>query len=76
MGKGRPGGNPVLKEHRYNTKRPESVGPKLSIRIEPSVWEALQEQDSWQEEVRKAIAQVVNNKGRLSEELKQYYGVD
>ncbi|MCT7968973.1 hypothetical protein NG799_21920 [Laspinema sp. D1] len=76
MGRGRPGGNPELKEHSYTTKRPEPLLAKLSMRIESSVMEKLKDDETWQEDVREAIARVLHSRGELSEDLKQYYGLE
>lgn len=73
MGSGRPGGNPELSQYHYKTDRPEPIVSKLSIRIEPSVVKALKQQESWPEEVRRAIAKILDDKNLLSEELRNYY---
>jgi hypothetical protein len=73
MAKGRPGGNPELSQYHYTTDRPESLTSKLSIRIEPSVFNALKQQENWQEDVRRAIAKMLHDKTLLSEELRDYY---
>lgn len=76
MSKGRPGGNPILREHSFSTDRPEPLLSKLSMRIEPSMLERLKDDEGWQDDVRRAIARVLHSRGELSEDLKKYYGLD
>ncbi|MEB3831807.1 hypothetical protein [Phormidium sp. CCY1219] len=77
MGRGRPGGNPELEKFQFQKgDRPESLKSKLSIWIEPSMVEALKQNDNWRDEVRRAIAQIVKQRGQLSEELREYYGIE
>jgi hypothetical protein len=58
---GRPGGNPDLKAHQFETDREESLTAKLTLRLAPSMMEALQQQDNWQEFARRAIAQALEH---------------
>lgn len=52
----RPGGNPALKNHQFQTERPEPLTAKLSLRIAPSMLSRIKTQEDWQEFVRAAIA--------------------
>jgi hypothetical protein len=56
---GRPGGNPDLEQHQFSTDRAESLTEKLTIRIPPSMMAALKQRENWQELVRNAIAQAL-----------------
>lgn len=73
MGKGRPGGNPELAKYQKTTDRPEPLKSKLSMWIEPSMVSALKESENWRDDVRRAIAQILEEKGKLSDELREYY---
>jgi L-lysine 2,3-aminomutase len=52
-----PKGNPKIKEYGFTTDREESLTAKLSMRITPSMLDKLKQQDDWQELVRQAIAE-------------------
>jgi hypothetical protein len=56
---GRPGGNPDLEQYQFSTDRAESLTEKLTIRIPPSMMTALKQRENWQELVRNAIAQAL-----------------
>ena len=63
MRKGRPGGNPDLKEHQFEQKYnwDEPCTAKMTLRLPPSLYENLKKIPDWQERVRKAIAQLVES---------------
>jgi hypothetical protein len=67
MGRGRPGGNPELREHKFTTDRPEPMTAKLSMRIAPSMLAEVQAQENWQEFVREAIAEALRKRHHASE---------
>lgn len=52
-----PKGNPNIKEYGFTTDRKESLTAKLSMRVAPSMLDELKKQDNWQELVRTAIAE-------------------
>lgn len=56
QGRGRPGGNPDLKKHQYQTTRDEPLSAKLSMRVTQSMLDELKQYDGWQDLVREAIA--------------------
>jgi hypothetical protein len=58
---GRPGGNPDLKAHQFDTDREEALTAKLTLRLAPSMMEALKQQDNWQEFARRAIARALEH---------------
>lgn len=59
-GRGRPGGNPNIKDYGFKQKRawPEPCSEKMTIRMPPSMKEAIKngEIEDWQEVARQAIA--------------------
>jgi len=59
MGRGRPGGNPELKEHAFTTDRPEPCRGYLGLRIPLSHLQALKKIPNYQERVREAIAKII-----------------
>ena len=58
MPKGRPGGNPVLKDYQFEQKYDwdEPCSDQLVLRVPPSMKSSLRQIKGWQELVRKAIA--------------------
>lgn len=67
MGKGRPGGNPDLEEFQYTTDREEPLTAVLSLRIAPSMLQELKSRENWQELVREAIAQKLEETPKKSQ---------
>ena len=59
MTKGRPGGNPDLVKFQFSTDRPEPCSANLVVRIPPSQHEKLKQLPNWQEKVREAIADLL-----------------
>jgi hypothetical protein len=57
MGKGRPGGNPALVKHQFQTERGEPLTEHLQLRIAASVKQQLQLLPDYKEFVRQAIAE-------------------
>jgi hypothetical protein len=64
---GRPGGNPDLQTHQFSTEREEALTAKLTLRVAPSMMDALKLQDNWQELARNAIALALQNTENHSE---------
>jgi hypothetical protein len=62
MSKGRPGGNPELKKYQFQQKYDwdEPCTSRLVLRVPESMKLSLQEINGWQELVRKAIAERLN----------------
>jgi hypothetical protein len=60
----RPGGNPELKKHQFEQKYnwDESCSAKMTLRLPPSLYAEIKKLPNWQEEVRKAIANIVDSK--------------
>jgi hypothetical protein len=54
---GRPGGNPDIKKYGFQTDRDEPLRERLQIRVPVSMKQQLAQQDNWQEFVRDAIAE-------------------
>jgi hypothetical protein len=52
-----PKGNPNIKQYGFKTDREESLTAKLSMRVAPSMLDELKKQKNWQELVRTAIAE-------------------
>jgi hypothetical protein len=52
-----PKGNPNIKQYGFKTDREESLSAKLSMRVAPSMLSELKKQENWQELVRTAIAE-------------------
>jgi hypothetical protein len=52
-----PKGNPNIKQYGFKTDREESLTAKLSMRVAPSMLDELKKQENWQELVREAIAE-------------------
>lgn len=55
-GRGRPGGNPDLKQHQFQAEGDEPLSAKLSMRVTQSMLDELKQYDGWQDLVREAIA--------------------
>jgi hypothetical protein len=58
---GRPGGNPDLQKYSFTTDRDEPLRERLQIRVPASMKKELEAKDNWQEFVRQAIAEKLNN---------------
>ncbi len=58
MPKGRPGGNPALKDYQFEQRYDwdEPCTAQLVLRVPPSMKASLKQIKGWQELVRKAIA--------------------
>ena len=54
---GRPGGNPDIKKYGFTTDRDEPLRSRLQLRVPDSMKQQLEQQDNWQEFVRQAIAE-------------------
>lgn len=52
----RPGGNPDLLKHQFDTDRKEPLKYNFQVRLPKSMWEALQGIEDNKEFVRQAIA--------------------
>lgn len=57
---GRPGGNPDIKEYGFKTARKEPLSEQVNIRLGKSMSTKLKALDNWQEIVRKAIEEKLN----------------
>jgi hypothetical protein len=57
---GRPGGNPDIKEYGFKTTRKEPLSEQVNIRLGKSMSTKLKALDNWQEIVRKAIEEKLN----------------
>lgn len=57
--RGRPGGNPALKDYQFSTSREEALTEKITIRISPSMLKQLKELDNYREFCRLAIAEKI-----------------
>ncbi len=55
----RPGGNPNIKKHGFKTERQEPLTSQLALKVSASMKKRLQEKENWQELVREAIAQML-----------------
>ncbi len=53
----RPGGNPELKEHQYKTTRAEPLTAQMVLKLTESMLQKLKSQKNWQNLVRGAIAE-------------------
>lgn len=60
-GRGRPGGNPEIKEYGFKTTRKEPLSQQINIRVPKSMEARLKEFPHWQELVRKAIEKELNS---------------
>ena len=49
------GGNPDIWKYGFKTDRKESLTAKMTLRLAPSMMEAIKEKDNWQEWVRKVL---------------------
>ncbi len=58
-------GNPNIKEHGFKTNRDEPLKGKLSMRVTESMLKKLKEKENWQERVREAIAQIIEEEEGL-----------
>lgn len=58
----RPGGNPDLVAHQFNTTRDEPLTEKVTIRISESMFKELQKLENYREFIRQAIAEKLENK--------------
>jgi hypothetical protein len=54
---GRPGGNPDIKQYGFKSNRDEPLRARLQLRVPDSMKQQLDRQDDWQEFVRQAIAE-------------------
>jgi len=59
MGRGRPGGNPELKEHQYISHRPEPCTANLGLRLPPSDYDRLRKIPNYQDKVRDFIKKLI-----------------
>ena len=55
----RPGGNPDLVKYQFKTDRSEPCTAKLTLRVPPSQYAELKKLPNWQEKVRGAIAELI-----------------
>ncbi len=57
----RPGGNPELNKHQFDQKYrwDEPCTAQLGLRLPPSLSKELKQIDNWQEKIRHAIADLV-----------------
>ena len=53
------------KENFFTTERKESLTAKLSLRVEPSLLDALKQQENWQELVRQTLREVMKARSAL-----------
>ncbi|MGK7896494.1 MAG: hypothetical protein AB4372_23465 [Xenococcus sp. (in: cyanobacteria)] len=61
MPKGRPGGNPNIADHGFKQKYEwdEPCTASIALRLPPSIHKKLKQIPDWQELVRQAIAEIV-----------------
>ena len=61
MGRGRPGGNPEIKKYGFKQQYDwdEPCTAKLTLRLPPSQYAKLKELENWQEKLREAIAELL-----------------
>ena len=73
MGKGRPGGNPEISKYSFKQKYDwdEPCSAKMTLRLPPSLYEQIRQIPDWQEEVRQAIAFIVESEKFSTEEEKE-----
>ena len=73
MGKGRPGGNPEISKYSFKQKYDwdEPCSAKMTLRLPPSLYEQIRQIPDWQEEVRQAIAFIVESEKSSTEEEKE-----
>jgi hypothetical protein len=64
---GRPGGNPEIKKYGFKTTRDEPLSQQINIRIAKSMEVKLKELPRWQDLVREAIEEKLNQVDRLDE---------
>ena len=64
----RPGGNPELEKHQYQQKYnwDEPCTAQFNVRLPPSLLEELKQIDNYQELVRKAIANLVDEHSAIA----------
>jgi len=64
MARGRPGGNPNIKEYGFKTDRQHPLNKTMTLRMDEKTKDALQsgELPGWQEIAREAIAKALKEK--------------
>jgi hypothetical protein len=55
MGRGRPGGNPDLKDHQFQSKHDEPCTAQVNIRVSPSLKAKLAKVPGAQDKIRAAM---------------------
>jgi hypothetical protein len=69
MSKGRPGGNPLLKEHQFQQKHhwDEPCREKMTLMLPPKMKQAIKDGliKDWQEVARQAIAEAMERANNL-----------
>jgi len=63
MGRGRPGGNPEIKQYVFTTTRDEPLVEKLTLRVSTSVKAKLSQINNYPEFVRQAIDEKLERDG-------------
>ncbi len=66
----RPGGNPEIVKYGFKQKYEwdEPCSAKMTLRLPPSLYEQIKQVPDWQEEVRQAIASIVESENISSQE--------
>ncbi len=69
----RPGGNPDIGKYSFKQKYDWDVPctAKMSLRLPPSLYEQIKQIPNWQEEVRQAIAMIVESENSSTKEEKE-----
>ncbi len=69
----RPGGNPEIVKYSFKQKYEwdEPCSAKMTLRLPPSLYEQIKQIPNWQEEVRQAIAIIVDAENSSTKEEKE-----
>ena len=72
MARGRPGGNPNIKEHGFKTDREHPLNQSMTLRMDEPTKEALKagKLPNWQKIAREAIAKALKEKEKEEENIK------